>query len=409
MNSILKGLRVVEGSAFVAAPLGGMMLAQMGADVIRFDMIGGGLDYKRWPVTPENNSIYWAGMNKGKRSLAVDFRTDEGREIISRLITAPGPDAGIFLTNLPVRGWSAHETLQQQREDVITLNIVGNPDDTTAVDYTVNAKTGWPFTTGPAGMDEAEPVNNVLPGWDLTCGLMAGMALLAAERHRSRTGEGQNIRLSLADVGYHLTASLGYVGDVQINDDQRPRIGNQMYGTFGRDFRTSDNRRIMLVIVTARQMRAFADAAGLREAFDRLEADDGIDLGDEAHRWQVRDKLNALVAPWFEARSLAEAGAALTEAGILWAPFRTYKQMVAEDPFVSTDNPLFQEVDQPGIGRFLVPGSPFDFSAFAREPVGRAPLLGEHTDEILSGILGMGDGEIGALHDKGVVAGPDAG
>jgi len=81
--------------------------------------------------------------------------------------------------------------------------------------------------------------------------------------------------------------------------------------------------------------------------------------------------------------------------------------MVAEDPFVSTDNPLFQNVEQPGIGRHLVPGSPFDFSQFPREEVGRAPLLGEHTDEILSRILGMGDGEIGALHDKGIVAGPE--
>ena len=102
MNGILKGLRVVEGSAFVAAPLGGMTLAQMGADVIRFDPLAGGLDYRRWPVTPENESIYWAGMNKGKRSFAVNLREAEGRELVAALITAPGPEAGIFLTNLQV-------------------------------------------------------------------------------------------------------------------------------------------------------------------------------------------------------------------------------------------------------------------------------------------------------------------
>jgi 2-methylfumaryl-CoA isomerase len=69
MSGILSGLRVVEGSAFVAAPLGGMTLAQMGADVIRFDPIGGGLDHKRWPVTAQGDSLFWAGMNKGKRSI----------------------------------------------------------------------------------------------------------------------------------------------------------------------------------------------------------------------------------------------------------------------------------------------------------------------------------------------------
>ena len=78
MSGVLDGLRVIEGSAFVAAPTAGMTLAQMGANVIRFDMIGGGIDYRRWPVTRDGNSIYWAGMNKGKRSLAVDFRKPEG-------------------------------------------------------------------------------------------------------------------------------------------------------------------------------------------------------------------------------------------------------------------------------------------------------------------------------------------
>ena len=234
MNGILKGLRVVEGSAFVAAPLGGMTLAQMGADVIRFDPLSGGLDYRRWPVTPENESIYWAGMNKGKRSFAVNLREAEGRELVAALITAPGPEAGIFLTNLQVGEWLSYETLSARRADLIMLRIIGNPDGTVAVDYTVNARMGWPFVTGPADLDE--PVNNVLPGWDLTCGLTAAIGLLAAERHRSRTGEGQEVRLSLADVAYHITGSLGYIGDVEINGAERPRIGNDMYGTFGGEF-----------------------------------------------------------------------------------------------------------------------------------------------------------------------------
>ena len=81
MKPILEGLRIVEGSAFVAVPWGGMTLAEMGADVIRFDPIGGGLDYTRWPVTmDEKRSLFWAGLNKGKRSIAVDFRKPQGQE-----------------------------------------------------------------------------------------------------------------------------------------------------------------------------------------------------------------------------------------------------------------------------------------------------------------------------------------
>ena len=109
MNGILHGMRVIEGSAFVAAPLGGMTLAQLGADVIRFDPIGGGLDYKRWPVTVDGKSLFWAGLNKGKRSIAVDIRSARGRELLAALIAAPGPDAGMLLTNFPLRGWLDYE------------------------------------------------------------------------------------------------------------------------------------------------------------------------------------------------------------------------------------------------------------------------------------------------------------
>lgn len=404
MSMILEGLRVVEGSAFVAAPLGGMTLAQMGADVIRFDLIGGGLDYKRWPVTKSNDSIYWAAMNKGKRSLAINLREPEGQEIVTALITAPGPDSGIFLTNLQVQPWLEYQTLKSLRHDLIMLKIGGNPDGSVAVDYTVNARTGWPYVTGPA--DHDGPINNVLPGWDLTCGLTAAIGLLAAERHRGRSGDGQLINLSLADVAYHLTGSLGYIGDYQINGQERPRIGNDMYGTFGRDFKTSDNREIMLVVVTRRHIKALGQVTRLTQKFEDLERKHNVNLTLEGDRWKVRDELNEMVGNWFSTQTLKVAGEALTNAGILWGPFRTFSQMVKEDPFVSVNNPLFQELEQPGIGHILTPGSPLNFTGLPRTEVKRGPLLGEHTDEILSTILNMSDKKIGLLHDSGIIDGP---
>src|ERR1700716_276494 len=85
---ILTGLQVVEGSAFVAAPLGGMPPAQLGADVIRFDQIGGGLDHQRWPLAADGQSLFWAGLNKGKRSIQVDIASDEGRGVVPQLIVS---------------------------------------------------------------------------------------------------------------------------------------------------------------------------------------------------------------------------------------------------------------------------------------------------------------------------------
>ena len=123
-KGVLSGMKVVEGSAFVAAPLGGMTLAQLGADVIRFDPIGGGLDYRRWPITDNGTSLFWAGMNKGKRSFQVDIGHAEGRELIMELLRGDSQEDGIFLTNFPERGWLAYEKLKQVREDLIYVNIM---------------------------------------------------------------------------------------------------------------------------------------------------------------------------------------------------------------------------------------------------------------------------------------------
>ena len=189
MNRILEGLRVVEGSAFVAAPSGGMTLAQLGADVIRFDQIGGGIDYKRWPVTAEGQSMYWTGLNKGKRSIAIDMTHPEGQEIITQLITAPGPDAGLFLTNLRVRGWMDYPALSALRADLIMVSLIGTRRGEPAVDYTVNPSLGFPMATGPEG--STDPVAHMLPAWDCIAGGMVVQDQLAAERHRLRTGVAQ--------------------------------------------------------------------------------------------------------------------------------------------------------------------------------------------------------------------------
>ena len=257
-TGVLDGMRVVEGSAFVAAPLGGMTLAQMGADVIRFDAIGGGIDFHRWPVTPGGTSLFWAGMNKGKRSLAVDVRRPEGQELVTALICGEGADAGMFLSNFPASGWLSDERLRAQRPDLIYVNIIGNPDGSTAVDYTVNPSSGFAYATGPAG--SLNPTNHVLPAWDVATGLTAATSLLAAERLRTRTGRGGLVTISLADVAFAMVANLGYVAQAQVLHEGRPPIGNDMYGAFGRDFVTADDRRVMVVAISLRQWQSLASA-----------------------------------------------------------------------------------------------------------------------------------------------------
>ena len=177
MYDMLEGLTVVEGSAFVAAPLGGMTLAQLGAEVIRFDPPGGGMDFRRWPLDDGGTSLYWAGLNKAKKSFAVDIRKPEGRELVTALICRPGPGNGLLLTNHPPGGPLDYDKLKPRRDDVIVLNVLGHFDGGTAVDYTVNCGVGYAWATGPR--DLGRPVNNMLPAWDLATGATAATASTA--------------------------------------------------------------------------------------------------------------------------------------------------------------------------------------------------------------------------------------
>jgi 2-methylfumaryl-CoA isomerase len=401
---ILAGMRVVEGSAFVAIPLAGMTLAQMGAEVIRFDRIEGGLDASRWPVTAEGRSLFWAGLNKGKKSVAVDLQSPAGREIVTQIVTAPGPDAGLFLTNLRVRGWMDYPTLSALRPDLVMVTLLGDRHGRPQVDYTVNPAVGFPDATGPE--DAATPTAHVLPAWDCIAGNMAVTALLAAERRRLRTGAGQEVVFSLKDAAAAMLGNLGIIGEVMVNGTDRPKSGNALYGGYGQDFVCADGRRVMVIGLTRRQWEGLVTVTGTTEALSALEQRLGESFADEGARFRHRAAITAVLAPYFAARRLEEIAPAFDKAGLTWSEFRSFARAVREDPDLSSANPMFTDLHQPGLGRFPVPGSPFDFGAHAREaPVG-APELGEHTEEILASVAGLSSGQIARLFDQGVVTGP---
>ena len=401
MPGPLTGMTVIEVSAFIAAPYAGLTLAQMGAEVIRIDPIGGGLDYNRWPVTDDGTSLYWAGLNKGKKSVTLNVRDPKGRELAHALMTAAGPGNGIVVTNLPARGWLDYEGLKAMRDDLIMVNIVGRRDGSVALDYTVNARAGFPLVTGPVGTEG--PVNHVMPVWDVVTALAASNAVLVADRHRRDTGEGQYVRIALADSAFAVLSHLGYVAEAQINGTDRPATGNHVFGTFGCDFLTSDGRRVMITAFTPRHWSALVEATGLEERFAALAAEKGVDLAKDEERYALRETIEAELAPWFAARPLDEIGKALDAVGACWGPYQTFRQAVAEDPDLSAENPMFEEIDQPGIGRYLAAGSFIDFSGIPRDPVAPAPTLGNNTESVLSEKLGLTDSDLGALKDAKVI------
>lgn len=399
-EGILTGMRLIEVCAFVAAPLGGMTLAQMGADVIRIDSIKGGLDYRRWPVTPDNMSLFWCGLNKSKRSVALDLETIKGREIAMSLIGSPGEDAGMLLTNFPPRGWLAYDKLKERRDDLIQLTLMGDRHGSSAVDYTINARVGITGITGPP--NSSEPVNHVLPAWDLITGQIIAVGLLAAERHRRRSGQGQHVKLSLEDVALSVMGHLGFIAESQLGDE-RARHGNELFGAFGRDFLCSDGKRVMVVGLTLKQWQSLVMAMDLGETMVKLGERLNLNLALEGDRFRASGEIASEVARWFLARTMEQAAVVLDNHGVCWSRYQSIREMVSNDPSCSVANPMFSNIEQVGVGSLLAPAIPLDFSAIARLPAASAPQLGEHTEQVLLELLGMSISEFGRLHDKGIV------
>lgn len=398
MNSAplpLAGVRVVEISSFVAVPLAGMTLAALGAEVVRVDPVGGAADYHRWPLTHDGHSIYWAGLNKGKRSLAVDMRTEDGQQVVARLID----HAGVFITNATGRHWHSYPTLSARRPDLIHLEVVGRGDGSTAVDYTVNAAIGFPLVTGPA--EHVGPINHVLPAWDVSCGLYAALAILAALRRRDTDGLGSNIRLPLDDVALATAANLGFLTEAMVTGAQRPRLGNAVFGQYGHDFASADGVSFMVVALTARHFADLTDLTGTTEAVAAAAEALGADFADEGQRYRHRDVLNGLFAAWFAGHTSDEITAALSGTSVLWERYQSFAE-VADSARV-TDNPLFSLLEQPRIGAYPAPGLPMSVDG-THTVAAPAPELGEHTAAVLGDWLGMGEAEIAGMAESGSVA-----
>jgi 2-methylfumaryl-CoA isomerase len=392
----LSGLTVVEVSSFVAGPLCGMTLGQLGAQVIRIDPIGGASDVQRWPLAADGTSIYWTGLNKGKRSATIDLRSTDGQELVHRLIVEGD---GIVVTNAAGLSWLSHDRLAAKRSDVIHVQLLGRGDGSTGVDYTVNAGIGFPLVTGPA--NHGGPINHVLPAWDVCCGLYAALAVVTAVRRRDQSGVGARISLALEDVALATAGNLGLLTEPQVNGTQRQRLGNAIYGQYGQDFTSRDGVAFMVVTLTKRHFRDLVEVTDTSAAVSALAEALGVDFASEGDRYRYRDVLSGLFATWFADHTAEQITTVLSDTTVLFERYRTFAE-VAEDRKV-TANPLFSRLHQPGVGDYFAPGMPvsFDGTHPASAP---APALGQDTADLLAQYLGLTTADIERLTTAKTIA-----
>ena len=397
MYNLLQGMTVVEGAAFIAGPSCGLYLAQMGATVIRFDQIGGGPDSRRWPITENGESLYWEGLNKSKKSIALDLTSPAGRHLAQRLATAGD---GLFVTNFPENGFLSYDPLSRLRPDLICLRVMGWADGTPAVDYTVNAAVGVPMMTGRA--EDPRPVNNVLPAWDLLAGAYGAFALLAAERDRRLSRLGREVRLALADVAASTLGNLGSVAETLASGD-RSKFGNDLFGAFGRDFPTMDGQRVMIVAITSRQWSGLLNALEIGPSVTELEAKLGVSFEHEGERFIHREQLFPIVERATVRSTMHELGTAFEKCGVCWAVYRTLGNALECEPRLFSENPIFSAIKHVS-GVYPAPGAMARLPREERLAPRPAPRIGQDTDEILTVLLGLGSGEVARLRDARIVA-----
>jgi 2-methylfumaryl-CoA isomerase len=405
--NLLSDLSVIEVSSFVASPTAGLYCAQMGAEVIRVDHKAGGLDYDRYMLTKEGRSLSWENLNRAKKSVALDLRSGEGRELCVELARKTGQ----CITNLPEKSFLSHAAMSEGRPDMVSLRIMGWHDGRQAMDFTVNAASGYPLMCGPEEWDEktAPPVNQVLPAWDFITGAYCAFALLAGLRNRDRTSEGSEIRVPLGDVAIGTFANSGAMAEMLYRGSDRERLGNAIWGAFGRDFKARDGKRFMVAALTPKQWDGLIAAFGIEQEIAALESELGVRFADgDTPRFVHRKALFDLFQKACDQHDYNTLAARMGEHGCTFERYRTMHE-AANDPVLIDENPLFGPSPANPSG-FKYPATR-SFANMPEKPVGEpapAPFLGQHSEEILAERLGLSSGAIGMLVDAGTVALSDA-
>ncbi|QUL37096.1 CoA transferase [Erythrobacter sp. JK5] len=406
MYQLLSDLSIIEVSSFVASPTAGLYCAQMGAEVIRVDHTAGGLDYDRYMLTKEGRSLSWENLNRAKKSVALDLRSDEGRELCVELAAKTGQ----CITNLPEKSFLSHAAMAAKRDDMISVRIMGWHDGRQAMDFTVNAASGYPLMTGPEEWDPetAPPISQPLPAWDFITGAYSAFSLMTALHHRTATGHGSEMRVPLGDVAIGTMANSGTLAEMLYRGSDRQRLGNAIWGAFGRDFQSKDGKRFMVAALTPKQWTGLVEAFIVAEPIAALEKELGVDFnaGDRP-RFENRHRLFDIFQAAAEAEDYAELSRRMAAHGCTFEHYRSHYE-AAQDPDLVANNPLFGPSPANPSG-FEYPATR-SFANLPEHEVGDpapAPYLGQHSEEVLADRLGLSSGAIAKLVDAGTVARSD--
>ncbi|MBE0481524.1 MAG: CoA transferase [Dehalococcoidia bacterium] len=383
MQHVLEGIKVLDLSQHVSGPYCSLLLADMGAEVIRIDPPGGSQDSEFGPMAPSGYSYNYIGKARNKKGISLDISVPQGRDIFYQLVSR----SDIVLENFPVdikkkRGLE-YEKLVEVNAAIILVSISGfgltGPDaNRTCFDTIAQAFTGVMSITG---YPDGPPTRCGVAWIDYSTALHAAVGALGAVRYRDKTGKGQLVDVSLVDTAFNLMVMRQAVTDYRLYGIEQTRTGNRLSYVYANSFLAKDGW-VFISIIRDGIWRKAARAIGRED----LQSDTRFASISGRGTPENQDKLDEIFSSWVAEKTTSEVIRVLSEAGVPCARINSVAEAIAEPQIASRG--IVAEIDQPGVGKVAVCGTVVKMSESPGRIERPAPVLGEHNEEIYCGLLG---------------------
>ncbi len=391
----LEGIKILELSRTLAGPYCSMMLADMGADVVKVEQPGSGDETRGFiPPTMEGESCYFLSLNKNKRSMTLNLKTEEGREIVKRLVLESDVLIENFRTGTMEKFGLGYDELKKINPRLIYCAVsgfgrTGPMKNEPAYDLLLQAIGGLMSVTGEPGRPPVKVGFSIV---DLTTGLYAALGVMMALWVREKNGKGQYVETSLLDSIVSLQT---YLAQGVLATGKVPKPMGSAHPNIApyQAFKTKDSY-VIIAIPNDGLWRKMCDALG----FDDLKEDPKFAVN--ANRVKHRTELISRITKFTNTKTTLDITNMLKEAGVPAGPINDIAQVLADPQVIH--NGMIQEVDHPTIGNLKVLGIPYSLSETPGSVRLAPPLLGQHTEDVLQG-MGYSTSDIVLLREKGVV------
>ena len=386
MRGCLDGIRVLELARYQAGPRAGLLMSDMGAEVIKVEKVGGEETRHHGPFV-NGTSVYFTAYNRGKKSITLNMRSEEGKGLFRELVKGADIVLENFRPGVVARMGFAYEDLKKIKPDIILTSVSGFGQygpyrDRPAFDPIGQAMSGLMEVTGLA---EGHPVLTGSPVIDRVTALHACIGTLGALFHRQVTGEGQVVEVSLLDSGITLT-------EIPLSHYLGTGIGPEDYY---KSVYKAQNGHVIISVNSQKLWTRLFNAMGRS---DLTQDPSYLEMSPDA---DMEEERSVLVQEWAASRKVDEIVQILVEAEVPVGPVQTIPEM-AKDPHLKAREMLVEVPNEDGSGTIMAPGLSIKFSK-TKGAVGKVPAAGEHNQEILGGLPGMTPQQMAELEKAGVI------